>query len=78
MQGLDIGWKWARPAHFSPDPAYEAKTTYLLGCLQLTARQHEQIVLVFLDEIGFFRWPVGGQDWIGTLPERSGIVPCAA
>jgi len=37
MQRLDIGWKWARPARFSPDPAYEGKTTHLLDCLRLAA-----------------------------------------
>jgi transposase len=78
MQRLDIGWKWMRPARFSPDPAYVAKTTHVLDCLQLAARQGEQIVLVFLDEMGFYRWPQGGHTWIAPDLERSGVLPCAA
>src|SRR5215467_1320669 len=34
MQRLDLGWRWARAAQFSPDPAYEDKVAYLLACLR--------------------------------------------
>ncbi len=78
MQHLDIGWKWMRPAHFSPDPAYADKTAHLLDCLQRAAGEPDQIVLVFLDEMGFFRWPQGGHNWIAAGPQRSDVLPCAA
>src|SRR5262245_245540 len=63
---------------YSPDPAYEAKPRHLLDCLQLAARQCEQIVLVFLDEMGCWRWPQGGHDWIAAGPQPSTVLPCAA
>jgi hypothetical protein len=62
MRRLDLGWRWARPARFSPDPAYLEKQAHLLNCLRAMARQPDQLVLVFLDEMGFFRWPAGGRD----------------
>ena len=48
LDRLDLGWRWARPAHFSPDPAYADKHAHLLDCLQAAARQPEAVVLVFL------------------------------
>src|SRR5262244_2704263 len=66
MQRLKVGWRWARPARFSPDPAYVEKQAHLLDCLQAAACQPDRIVLVFIDEMGFFRWPQGGHDWMPT------------
>src|SRR5258707_13485168 len=54
LKRLDLGWRWARPARFSPDPAYMDKQARLLNCLQAVARWPDQVVLVFLDEMGFF------------------------
>src|SRR5215813_4705625 len=77
MQRLKVGWRWARPARFSPDPAYVEKQAHLLDCLQAAACQPDRIVLVFIDEMGFFRWPQGGHDWMPTTPLPSTVLPCA-
>jgi hypothetical protein len=77
LERLDLGWRWARPAHFSPDPAYAEKQAHLLDCLQAVARQPDAVVLVFLDEMGFFRWPQGGWAWMPGAPEPPLVLPCA-
>jgi hypothetical protein len=77
LDRLDLSWRWAHPAHFSPDPAYVEKQTHVLDCLQAAARQPDQIVLVFIDEMGFFRWPEGGRDWMSVAPVPSTVLPCA-
>ena len=77
LKRLDLGWRWARPARFSPDPAYEDKYAHLLSCLQAAAGQPNQVVLVFLDEMGFFRWPQGGREWMAAAPLPRTVLPCA-
>jgi transposase len=47
----------ARPRLFSPDPAYLAIRQRLLDLLCALAADPEHIVLVFLDEMGYLRWP---------------------
>jgi hypothetical protein len=69
--------RWARPARFSPDPAYADKQAHLLNCLQAAARQPEPIVLVCIDEMGCFRWPQGGQTWMPSPPGPTPVLPCA-
>lgn len=76
MQRLQMGWRKARAAHFSPDPAYLEKQAYLLDTLQAVARAPDQLVLVFMDEMGFFRWPQGGYQWLPAAPEPSLVLPC--
>jgi transposase len=47
----------ARPHPYSPDPAYAAKQDRLLAVLAEAAARPEEVVVVFLDEMGFMRWP---------------------
>jgi hypothetical protein len=77
LERLDLGWRWARPAHFSPDPAYADKLAHLLDCLQAATRQPGVVVLVFIDEMGFFRWPQGGRAWMPIAPAPNSALPCA-
>jgi hypothetical protein len=77
MKRLDLGWRWACPARFSPDPAYLDKQAHLLDCLRAVARQAGHSVLVFIDEMGFFRWPQGGRDWMPVAPVPTTRLPCA-
>jgi hypothetical protein len=48
--GLHI--RAARVRQHSPDPTYEAKLTHLLACLRDAAAHPDEVVLVFLDEMG--------------------------
>jgi hypothetical protein len=77
LRRLKIGWRAGRPQRFSPDPAYADKVTHLLACLQAAARYPQQTVVLFLDEMGFFRWPDSGQDWMPLAPAPPRLVACA-
>ena len=53
---------------FSPDPEYAAKEAYLLNCLQAVAQAPTTRVLVFLDEMGYSRWPEPAVTWAARAP----------
>ena len=53
----------------SPDPDYQAKLEHLLSCLRDAAAHPSEVVLLFLDEMGYYRWPVGGRSWAAAAPE---------
>ena len=48
---------------FSPDPLYRSKEATLLRCLQQVAQAPDRRVLLFLDEMGYYRWPSPAEDW---------------
>jgi hypothetical protein len=52
---------------FSPDPDYAAKCIELEMVLWEARRYPDTVVAVFLDQMGFARWPDPGPDW---GPER--------
>jgi hypothetical protein len=52
-----------RIQQYSPDPDYEAKVEYIELCLRHAAQAPEEAVVLFLDEMGFYRWPEVGSDW---------------
>jgi hypothetical protein len=58
----------ARVRQHSPDPEYQRKYDHLLSCLHHTAQHPETIVLVFLDEMGYYRWPAEGRTWAANAP----------
>ena len=82
-------WRWMRRAgvklrtaqvqQYSPDPAYRAKEAYLLDCLRSSAQHPDTTVLVFLDEMGYYRWPQATAVWTLAAPaqipqaERQGV-----
>ncbi len=53
---------------YSPDPEYTHKVARLEHCLREAARQPEEVVLVFLDEMGYTRWPEPAPDWMLAAP----------
>jgi transposase len=63
-----------RIRQYSPDPAYVAKRDHLLACLRDALLHPQEVVLVFLDEMGFYRWPEPGADWATRTPlaQRAG------
>jgi len=48
---------------FSPDPQYASKEARLLGCLHAVAQAPDRRVVLFLDEMGYYRWPSSAEDW---------------
>ena len=68
LQAAGLQLRQGRPRLFSPDPEYAEKQAYLLDCLRLTATQPDENVLLFLDEMGFFRWADPAPDWMPAAP----------
>jgi transposase len=62
---------------FSPDPEYLSKEASLLGCLQRVAQAPEKRVLLFLDEMGYQRWPEAAENWGPTDPALQEELECA-
>ena len=54
--------------HYSPDPEYAIKYDYLIKCLNEAATMPDRVALVFLDEMGYARWPEPGPDWTSMAP----------
>ena len=59
----------ARVRQHSPDPDYLAKRERLLACLREAAEHPDEVVVVFLDEMGYYRWPAEGRAWGPAAPE---------
>jgi hypothetical protein len=60
---------------YSPDPAYADKLTHLLSCLHEVALYPSEVVLLFMDEMGFYRWPDPGTDWMLLLRSQLRLLP---
>jgi transposase len=58
----------ARLQMYSPDPEYQAKVAYLEDCLRAVVREPERRALLFLDEMGYTRWPDAARDWMLGAP----------
>jgi len=58
----------ARVRQHSPDPEYVAKVEHLLECLRDAAAHPTEVVVVFLDEMGYYRWPKEGRTWSTAAP----------
>ena len=54
--------------HYSPDPEYATKYDHLIKCLNDAAATPDRVALVFLDEMGYSRWPEPAPDWTGRPP----------
>jgi hypothetical protein len=53
---------------YSPDPDYAGKVARLEHCLREAVRLPEEVALVFLDEMGYMRWPETARDWMLAAP----------
>ena len=56
-QRAGVRLRSARHRLFSPDPDYQSKRGQLLALLREMAADPEHLVVVFLDEMGYWRWP---------------------
>jgi hypothetical protein len=57
--GLHI--RAAQVRQHNPDPDYVAKLEHLLACLRDAAQHPGEVMLVFLGEMGYYRWPSEGR-----------------
>ena len=53
----------ARVQQYSPDPEDAEKVDYLEQCLRETAEHPDKAVVLFMDEMGYYRWPSPAADW---------------
>ncbi len=68
LQRCDLRMRSARVQHYSPDPDYLTKEAHLLKCLQAAAAAPERVALVFMDEMGYYRWPDPAAAWMPQAP----------
>ncbi len=68
LQRYDLNLRGARLQQYSPDPEYGAKEAHLLRCLREAAQHPDTVTLVFLDEMGYYRWPDAAPDWALAAP----------
>ncbi len=68
LNRLGLRLRSARVQQFSPDPEYAAKVIGLEMALWEARRYPRSVVAVFLDEMGFSRWPDPAPDWAGAPP----------
>lgn len=54
---LGVTMRSTRIQHFSPDPEYAKKVLRIKRCLHQTRGRSKEVRCVFLDEMGFYRWP---------------------
>lgn len=57
LQRLGIHYKCARSYYHSPDPDYVAKLQAVQACLRATLQDSEEVVLLFQDELTYYRQP---------------------
>ncbi len=64
-----LGLRTARLQLYSPDPDYLPKVARLERCVRAAAREPEAVALVFVDEMGYYRWPAAAPDWMLAAPD---------
>jgi hypothetical protein len=61
-----------RRAHrYSPDPEDARTVARLEHGVREAVRQPEEVVVVFLDELGYRRWPETARDWMPAAPQQA-------
>lgn len=68
LRRLGVGLRSAQVQHYSPDPDDLTKEARLLACLREAAATPDEVVALFLDEMGYTRWPAPAPDWGPLAP----------
>jgi transposase len=68
LQRYRLRLRAARLQLSSPDPDDLSKVARLERCLREAARDPEAVALVFVDEMGYYRWPDAAPDWMLAAP----------
>ncbi len=68
LRRLGLGLRSAQVQQYSPDPDYLTKEAHLLACLREAATCPDEIVALFLDEMGYTRWPAPATEWGPVAP----------
>jgi transposase len=68
LQRLHLQRRPLRDLLYSPNPDYAAKVAHLEHCVREAVRRPAEVVLLFLDEMGYYRWPARACDWMLAGP----------
>jgi transposase len=68
LERCRVGLRSGVVQHYSPDPDYVLKRDNLYKGLNDAAAMPDRVVLVFLDEMGYARWPEPACDWMSQAP----------
>ncbi len=68
LQRWKLQVRSARVRQYSPDPDYGAKVIYLERCLCDAAQHPGEVVVVFLDAMGYSHWPEAARTWGPAAP----------
>ncbi len=68
LERLGLRLRSAKVQQFSPDPEYTSKLLDLEMVLWEARRYPRTVTAVFMDQMGFNRWPDPGKDWGSTPP----------
>jgi hypothetical protein len=71
LQRLHLQRRPLRDQLYSPDPDYLAKVAHLERCLRAAVRWPQEVVLLFVDEMGYYRWPAVAPDWQAVMPRAT-------
>lgn len=66
LERCEIEWKHGYVNHWSPDPAYPQKVKRIEKVLKQAAADPKHVVALFLDEMGYYRWPTAAHDWLAS------------
>jgi transposase len=68
LKRAGVIWRSAFLRQWSPDPEYPSKLEHLCACLQEAGQSPGEVELIFMDEAGFYRWPVPARTWAEVAP----------
>jgi hypothetical protein len=75
LDRYELRLRSAQVQHYSPDPDYLSKEAYLHQCLRDATLSPEEIVFLFLDEMGYHRWPAPAPIWTPAAPDPPPVAP---
>ena len=78
LRNVDLELHPAYARLFSPDPDYRSKVRRLHRCLRDAARYPDTVVALFLDELGYQRWPGGAPDQNPWTYAATSTTACAS
>lgn len=68
LRRCGVQWRATRTQQCSPDPDYEPKVARLEQCLRDAAAAPGRVEALFMDQMGFTRWPEPGPTWAAVAP----------
>src|SRR5690349_6591504 len=71
LRACKLRWRAAKEHYYSPDPDYAAKVARWLACLREAAARPGQVEVVFMDEMGYYRWPAPARAWAPSAPAEA-------